>query len=171
MTDRELMQQALDALEYLPEMSGIEEAIQALRDRLAQPEPEPAFYVIQATDRFGEGYEQTYWEDPNGFPVYTAPVHAIDTSQERVDETAKRKHEPVAWHEPGAYGNVTTHKDWALANGWEPLYAAPPKREWVGLTDEEIEEHFFDNVNTGCLLSFGAGAAYAEAKLKEKNNG
>ena len=39
-----------------------------------------------------------------------------------VDETAKCKHEPVAWHEPGAYGNVTTHKDWALANGWEPLY-------------------------------------------------
>ena len=52
-----------------------------------------------------------------------------------------------------------------------PLCTAPPKREWVGLTDEEIEEHFFDNVNTGCLLSFGAGAAYAEAKLKEKNNG
>ena len=39
MSDRELMQQALDALEYLPEMSGIEEAIQALRDRLAQSEP------------------------------------------------------------------------------------------------------------------------------------
>lgn len=52
----------------------------------------------------------------------TAPVHAIDMTQERVDETAKREHEPVAWHEPGAYGNVTTHKDWALANGWEPLY-------------------------------------------------
>ena len=32
------------------------------------------------------------------------------------------KQEPVAWHEPGAYGNVTTHKDWALANGWLPLY-------------------------------------------------
>ena len=32
------------------------------------------------------------------------------------------KQEPVAWHEPGSYGNVTTHKDWALANGWEPLY-------------------------------------------------
>jgi hypothetical protein len=48
------------------------------------------------------------------------PVDTINTSQER--ETAKCKHEPVAWHEPGAYGNVTTHKDWALANGWEPLY-------------------------------------------------
>jgi hypothetical protein len=56
-------------------------------------------------------------------------VHASDISQERVDETAKRKHEPVAWHEPGAYGNVTTYKDWALANGWLPLYAAP--REWL----------------------------------------
>jgi hypothetical protein len=55
-------------------------------------------------------------------PLYTAPVHASDISAERVDEKAKLKHEPVAWHEPGAYGNVTTHKDWALANGWEPLY-------------------------------------------------
>jgi hypothetical protein len=33
-----------------------------------------------------------------------------------------QKQEPVAWHEPRAYGNVTTHKDWALANGWLPLY-------------------------------------------------
>jgi hypothetical protein len=41
-------------------------------------------------------------------PLYTHP--------QRTEE------EPVAWHEPGAYGNVTTHKDWALANGWEPLY-------------------------------------------------
>jgi len=44
---------------------------------------------------------------------------------------AEPEQEPVAWHEPGAYGNVTTHKDWALANGWEPLYTAPPKRERV----------------------------------------
>ena len=34
----------------------------------------------------------------------------------------QQEQEPVAWHEPEAYGNVTTHKDWALANGWEPLY-------------------------------------------------
>ena len=55
-------------------------------------------------------------------PCNEKPVDTVNTSQERVDETAKREHEPVAWHEPGAYGNVTTHKDWALANGWEPLY-------------------------------------------------
>ena len=32
------------------------------------------------------------------------------------------KQEPVAWHEPNAYGNVTTHKKWAEENGWLPLY-------------------------------------------------
>lgn len=32
------------------------------------------------------------------------------------------KQEPVAWHEPGSYGNVTTHKIWAMKNGWLPLY-------------------------------------------------
>ena len=59
MTDRELMQMALDALNDSEASDARYEAIQALRDRLAQPER----------------------------------VHAIDISQERVDETAKRKHE------------------------------------------------------------------------------
>ena len=59
-----------------------------------------------------------------------------DRAQEKADDAIKAPHqalaeppnsttdvvEPVAWHEPGAYGNVTTHKDWALANDWKPLY-------------------------------------------------
>ena len=45
---------------------------------------------------------------------------AMDALRQAIAEAEKQ--EPVAWHEPGAYGNVTTHKDWALANGWEPLY-------------------------------------------------
>jgi len=74
MTDRELMQEALETFEAYASVHQWINArslglMYALRNRLAQPEPEP-----------------------------------------------------VAWHEPGAYGNVTTHKDWALANGWEPLY-------------------------------------------------
>lgn len=80
-----------------------------------------------------------------------------------------RQDEPVAWHEPGAYGNVTTHKGWALANGWEPLYTAPPQREWVRLTDEEVDQHWEENINTGCRLSFGMGVDYANRALKEKN--
>jgi hypothetical protein len=34
-------------------------------------------------------------ESAQGVAFYTAPVHASDISQERVDETAKRKHEWV----------------------------------------------------------------------------
>jgi len=48
------------------------------------------------------------------------------------------KQEPVAWHEPGAYGNVTTHKDWALANGWEPLYVAPVHAS--DISQERVDE-------------------------------
>jgi hypothetical protein len=47
-----------------------------------------------------------------------------------------------------------------LNNNQIPLYTAPPKREWVGLTDEEI-------VACGwCDLRF---ARAIEAKLKERN--
>jgi hypothetical protein len=60
MTDRELMQQALDALEYAadatkPEgLHGCEclicKTITALRDRLAKPEQEPVGKFAQFTD-------------------------------------------------------------------------------------------------------------------------
>jgi len=44
--------------------------------------------------------------------------------------------------------------------------AQEPKREWVGLTPEEINA-----VNAGftSISSFHAGALWAQAKLKEKN--
>ena len=42
------------------------------------------------------------------------------------------------------------------------LYAAPPKREWVGLTDSELPE--------GSTYEFDRGVRWAEAKLKEKND-
>lgn len=145
-TDRELMQQALQALEM--SSNGFHSIIRALSARLAQP-------II-------------------------------------TDEIKDDKTEPVAWHEPGAYGNVTTYEKWAKENGWLPLYADPPQhlldeakeqgrkqeralwemsrigqeleREWVGLTDEERAE--FDK----WVLNGAMGVVYAiEAKLKEKN--
>jgi surface antigen len=45
---------------------------------------------------------------------------AMDALRQAIAEAEKQ--EPVAWHEPDSYGNVTTYKDWALANGWLPLY-------------------------------------------------
>lgn len=47
-----------------------------------------------------------------------------------------------------------------------PIYIAPPKREWVGLTHEQTKD---------CLKAWDENDAYAlcraiEAKLKEKNS-
>jgi hypothetical protein len=52
-----------------------------------------------------------------------------------------------------------------------PLYTAPPKREWVGLTDEDIDLYAFDegvtdNKAPAWLVTYARGI---EAKLKEKN--
>jgi hypothetical protein len=51
--------------------------------------------------RMAERWKEKGWPVT---PLYTAPVHASDISQERVDETAKRKdewvgfaHEELAW--------------------------------------------------------------------------
>ena len=76
---------------------------------------------------------------------YFDDAHGLEDTEVAIKEAlrealAQPEQEPVAWHEPGSFGNVTTHKKWALENGWEPLYTAPPKKEWFGLTDEEIKE-------------------------------
>jgi hypothetical protein len=46
------------------------------------------------------------------------------------------------------------------------IYTAPPKREWVGLTDEAIKAM---DAGATSNSSFYAGALWAETKLKEKN--
>ena len=109
MTDRELMQEALDALTYVGDAKDIYSGtIDALRARLAQPEQKPVV-----------------WR-------YRGNLHEFD---------------PSDW----ASGEVT------------PLYTAPQQREWVGLTDEDIED---------CLeMSIQGTCRAIEAKLKDKNNG
>lgn len=67
---------------------------------------------------------------------------------------------------------MTTHltKIWWDLNKHKLVEQAIPeaeiyKREWVGLTDEDKQTAVWTNG------TFGAGALWAEAKLKEKNNG
>jgi len=97
-------------------------------------------------------------------------VHAVNISQERVDETAKCKQEP--------YGYVWT----SLRDGMEvrfsrmppnkfynpqdikPVYTAPQKREWVGLTKDQVDSWELPDLPT--VFEF---AQFIEAKLKEKN--
>jgi hypothetical protein len=50
------------------------------------------------------------------------------------------------------------------------LYISPPQREWVGLTDEEIDALWQEWKDAVCL-DHKTWAKAIEAKLKEKNNG
>ena len=108
MTDRELLQQALAMLEDINQCSlpptgiplpaEIDHVMEALRARLAQPEPEP--------------FE--YWNAVEGWI--------------KIDEV--RQHFDTA-------GCGTIYK--TAGEDRVALYSAPPQREWVGLTKEEMD--------------------------------
>jgi hypothetical protein len=81
---------------------------------------------------------------------------------------AQPEPEPVAWLDsdgfPWSKEGVECR---STKDTYEPLYTAPPQREWQGLTDEEQLE---------IMKQFGPGqrklfADAIEAKLKEKNSG
>jgi hypothetical protein len=78
--------------------------------------------------------------------------------------------EPVAWLWKNIDGHQVLTDDPDYADGtWTPLYTAPPKREWVGLTDADKQEAFDETQEaSGGFWEF---ADYLDAKLKEKNGG
>jgi hypothetical protein len=93
--------------------------------------------------------------------VWSGPE--IDAIKEAL---AKPVQEPV--------GSVVRWLDGSLIHGWfgDPppegtlLYTDPPKREWVGLTEQDMpggEDPMFDH------QYFIAGMVYASTFLKEKN--
>ena len=144
MTDRELMQQALDALinakgyifyNVLDDTGNrYDIAIEALRARLAQPEPESVGYLTNALGH--EWVFSTKKINQYSLPLYTAPPQREWMEQER------------------ALGYREGHQ------------AALKQREWKGLTDEEIVG--VATLNQGSDFSF---ARAIESKLKEKNGG
>ena len=86
--------------------------------------------------------------------------------------------QPVAWMMVNkVIGPPSLHwkpqEDWHITWECKPLYTAPPKKEWVGLTDEEIQDlsylsEKFDASNSEWFDRWGFARAI-EAKLKEKN--
>ena len=75
------------------------------------------------------------------------------------------KQKPVAWLYNGNF-HIFDPSDWAIEpESVQPLYTTPSKREWVGLTDDEIKG----------ILDCGRGGLVdirkAEQFLKEKNSG
>ena len=143
MTDKKLMQQALNALEQVAEYFNVDstetKTIIALRERLTQPDPVP------------------YWH--NEFLKHNT------TSEQPAQQ------EPVAWITKNGKGWLRWHRSEDSDKNQDsiPLYTSPPaSKPWVGLTQQDIDIAFDDTQEGGGFNEF---ARAIEAKLKEKNNG
>jgi len=124
-------------------------------------------------------------------PLYTTPVHASDISQERVDETAKCGHEWGLVTDDALIEEVRrrgfTIRDAQISPKIKDEYelccqkydtCTEPctprgrhlaKREWVGLTDQEIYDIRADFTYDDEEFNEWGFAKDIEAKLKEKN--
>ena len=155
----EAMKQALEALEWIVRVNAMDyeykqkaaEPITALRQAIAEAEKEA---TLQEMSDIGQEIE---------------PWDTSDMAHRSGGLSVEQ--EPVAWmRDDGtllfADGNV-------FAVG-QAFYTAPPKREWVGLTDDEIHKIIDDctpnNAAQVELSDFAKAISNAEAKLKEKNN-
>jgi len=143
MTDRELLQQALDALISVwnsDRTTRQVETIRAIKARLAQPEPAECDGGQCGIGGYCKQCPKTQHEPE--------PVAYVKTVIEALYENS----DPVSVEAAELLEQITT----------------PLQREWVGLTDEQLEamaekyvtNYYFDT------LKF---ARAIEAKLKEKN--
>ena len=174
MTKDEALKMALEALEadeldMVDDGSGNmvfrkEQTIAAIKKALSEPEQEPV------------AWEQFYPDI--GKPQIAEALAKEKALQDLHDENerlglykdAYAEQEPMAWISTGPARMIhwTSDKP-AYGDDWVPLYTTPPQRTWVGLTDEEIGQ--------GCKESWVTEQAWqsavwwAEARLKEKNNG
>ena len=143
------------------------------KPKAAQAEPEIFLFKCQmennglnfgfeiATDEEGEDVIECLW-----FATKVERDEAMLTKAALAEPTVKEsltvaEQEPVAWKDK-TYGNLH-HVDYG---GSVPLYTAPPRREWVGLTREELAE-IFANCD---LEERGAVAWMVEVKLRNKNS-
>jgi hypothetical protein len=134
---------------------------------------------IEAMKQAVEAFEaiKKYVTDDGAMPenwdaYHEKEYYALEALRQAIEQAEKQ--EPVAWMV------LTQDNKKLMLYGEEkppifntpvkliPLYTAPSRKEWVGLTDEEINE--FDKKlrdhNDYCSLHFAWGIS---AKLKEKN--
>jgi hypothetical protein len=147
MTDRELMQQALKALEIVTH--HFTRTPSTLKDSEARGEAHAAITGLrEALAEQPAQQEPVAWmfedDEDNGHKTF----RQTPPSPEAVAYLAK-------WNRPA----------------WVPLYTSPPpQREWQGLTDEEYEAMAEKHV-TNCYFDTLTYARAVETKLKKKNHG
>ena len=160
MTDKELLQQALDALNEFDSgkrnhgMTWQVPLIKTIKARLAQSENEfnPDWNRVEALEE--------------SLREHMAEIQRLRALLAQPDS------DPIA--EVGIWDNGQLHITFLPASDYlqhgDKLYTAPPKKEWVGLTDEKISEIWsIIEMQNDVMHEIKKFARAIEAKLKEKN--
>jgi hypothetical protein len=184
---REIMQQALDALK-LGGLIKKTQAIATLKAELAKPEPTQE-QIYEIIIRWNEnGGKRSRRELTRQIVALLNREHITDGTLcwcDPVKELAKPEQEPepepepepVAWVYQGTFDKAFHSCD-SDGIGAIPLYFSPPRKKWVGLTEDEIslmahnddDGDWNDPRYRSCWLKgyFDGGRAI-ESKLKELN--
>jgi len=184
--NREILQQALhhlvdlaDDLRRIP--SDIAQTIAALETELAKPESHIVKWSIPVDpNNFGEPLAQPeQWGDSAiSDPVFLNAQRDINGAIRRLVQTEQ---EPVAWisdadYVEGQFVEGRPRRVWWECNTGvgQPLYTAPPRKPWQGLTDDELSK-IYNDLYTQYLRDYVDIADFIliaraiQTKLKEKN--
>ena len=159
MTDRQLMQQALEALLEVNYDQAYAKEITALRERLAQPEPvqcEPQEAVTE------DGWCDWVCPKPTGYLMQCCDCGLIHEVDSRV-----AKYEP----RPSEMFEVVNDPDLQVQWRMKRRDDISPKhpRQWQGLTDDEIALICGECAASAHKTDDISYARAIEAKLREKN--
>ena len=173
MNEREALKLALEALDcicsplHVREITKVGNAMKAIREALAQPEQESDDLTAAYLSGLHDG-KNKYAPQPEPEPV-TLQINSI----------------PPFKNPPNDVIDAAFHvSNWAQRNNWTKWrigkccsvdYTAPPRREWIGLTEEE-RDHFEGlhlyaarNQVEAWIEGLPAFIDAIEAKLREKN--
>ena len=189
MTDREIMQQALEALLHMCNTTKaqndynakiVDKALVALEAALAQPEQAPKLTDAGADTNISKGLEPK----GEGLVALHQPEQEpfkpdwVSYRQGVADGAAQIGQEPVAWMvkdqvDGCRYPSALKNPAGSINGESQPLYTAPPRKPWVGLTDSDMhtirDDAFVKNVDD---IEWALQMVRRiETKLKEKNHG
>ena len=154
MTDK-LRAAAKAALDLIIEDDrNADKCVRILEAALAEPEPDAYGYASRLAVALSEKHYKATAANWKPLPDLMGVLTQIDNMTASL---ARQEAEPVAWYHDD-FGVLELNRHERV--GWSPLYPAPPRREWVGLTDEDISQWIEEEHDV---------LRWAEAKLREKN--
>ena len=141
--DRELIQEALDALTYVGDKDIYSDTIDALRARLAQPENDfnpdwdAMAVMVEEQQRMAKRIEELEARLSQPEPAQCDGGQCGIGGYCKQCPKTQPEQEPVAWrfHDRNMWCYVDHLTD-LPQDKFKPLYTAPPQREWQGLTDK-----------------------------------